>query len=67
MEAEVEEAGSQKTLTTTIKPTGVPEVNQPQHSGTTAEEKGAAETTSSTKTGAENVERQGNHIQTHVK
>ena len=45
MEAAVEEAGSQRTQPTTINPTEVPEETQPQHSGTTAEEQGAAETT----------------------
>ena len=66
-EAAVEEAGSQRTQLTTINPTEVPEETQPQHSGTTAEEQGAAETTSGIKIEAENVGRQGNPIQTHGK
>ena len=67
MEAEVEEAGSQQTQPTTINPMEVPEETQTQHSGTTAEEQGAAETTSGITTEAENVGRQGNPIQTHGK
>ena len=67
MEAVVEEEESQQTPTTTINPKEVPEETQPQHSGTTAEEQGAAETTSGTKTEADNVGRQGNLIQTHGK
>ena len=65
MEAEVEEAGSQRTQPTKINPTEVPEETYPQHSGTTAEEQGAAETTSGIKTEADNVGRQCNPIQTH--
>ena len=67
MEAVVEEAGSQKTQPTTINPTEVPEETQPQHSGTTADEQGVAETTSGTKTEADNVGRQGNPIPTYRK
>ena len=66
-EAAVEEAGSQRTQLTTINHTEVPEETHPQHSGTTAEEQGAVETTSGIKTEAENVGRQGNPIQTHGK
>ena len=67
MEAGVEEAESQQTRTTKINPTEVPEETQPQHSGTKAEEQGVAETTSGTKTGADNVGQQGSNIQTHGK
>ena len=67
MEAAVEEAGSQKTQPTIINHTEVPEETQPQHSGTKAEEQGVAGTTSDIKTEADNVGRQGNHIQTHTK
>ena len=67
MEAAVEEAGSQRTQTTTINSTEVPEETQPQHSGTTAEERGARETTSGTKMEADNLGQQGNLIQTHGK
>ena len=67
MEAAVEEAGSQKSQLTTINHTEVPEETQSQHSGTTAEEQGAAETTSGIKKEADNVGRQGNPIQTHIK
>ena len=66
-EAAVEEVGSQRTQLTTINHTEVPEETQLQHSGTTVEEQGAAETTSGIKTEAENVGRQGNPIQTHGK
>ena len=64
-EAAVEEAGSQRTQLTTINHMDVPEETQMQHSRTTAEEQGAAETTSGIKTEADNVGRQGNPIQTH--
>ena len=64
-EAAVEEAGSQQTQRATHNHTEVPEETQPQHSGTTAEEQGAAETTSGIKTEGDNVGRQGNPIQTH--
>ena len=67
MEAAVEETVSHRTQPTTINPTEVPEETFPQHSGTTAEEQGAAETTSGTKTETENVGRQGNLIKTHEK
>ena len=67
IEAAVEDAGSQQTQPTTINPTEVPEETQPQHSGTTAEEHGAAETTSGSKTEADNEGRQDNPIQTHGK
>ena len=67
MEAALEEAESQRTPTTTINPKEVPEETHPPPSGTTAEEQGAAETTSGTKTGADNVGQQCNHIQTHGK
>ena len=63
----VEEAGSQQTQPTTINTMEVPEETQPQHSGTTTEEQGATETTSGSKTEADNVGRQGNPIQTHGK
>ena len=63
----VEEAGYQRTQTTTINPTEVPEETQPQHSGTTAEEQGTTETTSGTNTDADNVGQQDNPIQTHGK
>ena len=66
-EEAVDEARSQQTQPTTINPTEVPEETQPQHSGTTAEEQGAAETTSGTKTGADNVRKQGKLIQTDIK
>ena len=64
-EASVEEAGSHQIQLTTINHTEVPEETQPQHSGTTAEEQGAAETTSGMKTEDVNVGRKGNPIQTH--
>ena len=67
MEAAVEEAGSQRTQLTTISHTEVLEETQPKHSGTTAKEQGATETTSGTKIEAENVGQQGNLIQTHRK
>ena len=67
IEAAVEEAESQQTPTTTINPKEVAEETQPPTSGTTAEEKGVAETTSGTKTVADNVGQQGNHIPTHIK
>ena len=67
MEVAVEEAESQRTPTTTINPMEVAEEAQLPTSGTTAEEQGAAETTSVTKTVADNVGQQGNLIQTHVK
>ena len=67
MEVAVEEAESQQTPTTTINPKEVAEEAQLPTSGTTAEEQGVEETTSGTKTGAENVGRQGNLIQTHGK
>ena len=67
LEAEVEEAESQRTPTTTINPKEAAEEAQPPTIGTTAEEQGAAETSSGTKTAADNVGRQGNHIQTHKK
>ena len=65
MEAVVEEVGSQRNQHTTINPRDVPEETQPPHSGTTAEEQGAEETTSGIKTEADNVGRQVNPIQTH--
>ena len=67
MEATVEKAGSQQTQPNTINPTKVSEETQLQHSGTTPEEQGAAETTSGIKTEADNVGWQGNPIQTHGK
>ena len=67
MEAVVEEAEYQRTPTTTINPKEVAEEAQPPTSGTTEEEQGAAETTSGTKTVADNVGRQGNPIPTHGK
>ena len=67
MEVAVEEAESQQTQTTTINPKEVAEEAQAPTSGTTAEEQGAAETTSGTKTVADNVVRQGNHIPTQGK
>ena len=67
MEAAVEDAGSQQNKLTTINPTEMPEETQQQHSGTTAEEQGAAETTSGITTEADNVGRKGNPIQTHGK
>ena len=42
VDAAVEESVSQQTQRTTINQTGVPEETQPQHSGTTSEEQGAA-------------------------
>ena len=62
MEAAAEEAGSQQTQLTTINHPEVPEETQPQHSGTTAEEQGAAEITSGIKAEADNVGQQGNPI-----
>ena len=67
VDAAVEEAVSQRTQRTTINQTEVPEETQPQHSGTTSEEQGAAETTSGIKTEADNVGEKGNPIQTHKK
>ena len=67
MEAAVEEVGSQLTQATTINPTEMPEETQPQHSGTMAEEQGVAETTSGTKTEADNVGNQDKLIQTNGK
>ena len=67
MEAAVEKAESQRTPTTTINPKEVAEEAQPPTSGTMEEEQGATETTSGTKTVAENVGRQDNHIPTHGK
>ena len=67
MEAAVEELGYQQTQLTTINPTEMPEETQQQHSETTAEEQGAAETTSGITTEADNVGRKGNPIQTHGK
>ena len=66
MEAAVEEMESRRTPTTTINPKEVPEETQPQHSGTTAEEKGEAGTTSDTKTEADNVGKQENLIKKKV-
>ena len=67
MEVEVEEEESHRTPTTTINSKEVAEEAPPPTSGTTAEEQGSAETTSGTKTVADNVVRQGNHIPTQVK
>ena len=64
MEEAVEEAESQRTRATTINPNEVAEETQPPTSGTTAEDQGEAGKTSGTKTVAENVGRQGNHIPT---
>ena len=63
----VVEADYHRTPTTTLNPKEMPEETQPPPSGTTAEEQGAAEKTSGTKTGADTVGQQGNHIQTHRK
>ena len=64
MKAAVEEAKYQQTPTNTIKPKEVAEESQPPTIGTTVEEQGVAETTSGTKTEADNVGRQCNLIQT---
>ena len=64
MEVAVEEEESQQTPTTTNNSTEAVEEAHPPTSGTTVEEQEAAETTSGTKTVADNVVRQGNHIPT---
>ena len=67
MEVAVEEEKSQRTPNSTNNPTEAAEEAQAPTSGTTAEQQEVAETTSDTKTAADNLVRQGNPTPTQGK